>query len=161
VTDSGKWLADVRVDKPLLVGEALRRGIFGKLLTATAAGFMASVAADADRNYGELHCSNRMLDVIEEFDKVLFDVATVEMKFGIAPVEDLNLSAAAVAEGWANGWEWEELVERTKAEEGDLVRLLSRTGEAMLQVGKLKETNKDAAEIANVAAAVVLREPVR
>jgi len=161
VTDSGKWLADVRVDKPLLVGEALRRGIFGKLLTATAAGFMASVAADADRNYGELHCSNRMLDVIEEFDKVLFGVATVEMKFGIAPVEDLNLSAAAVAEGWANGWEWEQLVERTKAEEGDLVRLLSRTGEAMLQVGKLKETNKDASEIANAAAAVVLREPVR
>ena len=26
VTESGKWLADVRVDRPLLVGEALRRG---------------------------------------------------------------------------------------------------------------------------------------
>jgi ATP-dependent RNA helicase HelY len=138
VTERGKWLADVRVDKPLLVGEALGRGLFEKLLTATAAGFMAAVAADADRSYGEMRCSNRMLDVIEEFDEVLYDVGAAEMKFGIPPIDDINISAAAAAEAWASGWEWESLVERTHAEEGDLVRLLSRTGEALLQVGKLQ-----------------------
>jgi ATP-dependent RNA helicase HelY len=161
VTERGKWLADVRVDKPLLVGEALGRGLFEKLLTATAAGFMAAVAADADRSYGEMRCSNRMLDVIEEFDEVLYDVGAAEMKFGIPPIDDINISAAAAAEAWASGWEWESLVERTHAEEGDLVRLLSRTGEALLQVGKLQRSNKVAADIANAAAEAVLREPVR
>lgn len=161
VTETGKWLADVRVDKPLLVGEALRRGLFEKLLTATAAGFMASVAADPDRSYGELHCTDRMLDVIEEFDDVLAEVGSVELRSGIPPVEDVNISAAAAAEAWANGWEWDRLVERTNAEEGDLVRLLSRTGEALLQVAKLTETNRIASDIAAAAAESVLREPVR
>jgi len=161
VTESGKWLADVRVDKPLLVGEALRRGLFEKLSIATAAGFMASVAADADRSYGELRTTKLMLEIIEEFDRVLYEVGSVEARAGIEPVEDVNISAAAATEAWANGWEWERLVERTEAEEGDLVRLLSRTGEALLQIGKLRESNKAAADVANAAAEVVLREPVR
>jgi ATP-dependent RNA helicase HelY len=161
VTDSGKWLADVRVDKPLLVGEALRRGLFEKLQVSTAAGFMAAVAADADRSYGEMRCSNRMLDVIEEFDQVIYEVGSVEMRFGIPPIEDVNLSAAAAAEAWANGWDWERLAERTGAEEGDLVRLLSRTGEALLQIGKLRKANRPAADVANAAAETILREPVR
>ena len=80
VTESGKWLADVRVDKPLLVGEALRRGLFEKLQVSTAAGFTAAVAADADRSYGEMHCTNRMLDAVEQFDQVLYEVGSVEMK---------------------------------------------------------------------------------
>jgi superfamily II RNA helicase len=161
VTDSGKWLADVRVDKPLLVGEALRRGLFEKLQVSTAAGFMAAVAADADRSYGEMRCSNRLLDVIEEFDQVIYEVGSVEMRFGIPPIEDVNLSAAAAAEAWANGWDWERLAERTGAEEGDLVRLLSRTGEALLQLGKLRKANRPAADVANAAAETILREPVR
>jgi superfamily II RNA helicase len=161
VTDTGKWMADVRVDKPLLVGEALRRGLFEKLEIATAAGFMAAVAADADRSYGEMRCSNRMLDAIEEFDGVLYDVGAAEVRFGIPPVEDVNISAAAAAEAWANGWDWERLVERTSAEEGDLVRLLSRTGEALLQIGKLRDANRVAADLANASAETVLREPVR
>ena len=161
VSDSGKWLADVRVDKPLLVGEALRRGLFEGFQVSTAAGFMASVAADADRSYGELHCTDRMLDIIEHFDEVLYEVGSVEMKHGIPPVEDVNLSAAGAAEAWANGWDWDRLVERTNTEEGDLVRLLSRTGEALLQVAKLRDTNKPAAAVADAAAEAVLREPVR
>ena len=161
VTESGKWMADVRVDKPLLVGESLRRGLFEKLQVSTAAGFMASVAADAERSYGEMHCSNRMLDIVEQFDEVLYEVGSIEMRHGIPPVEDVNLSAAAAAEAWANGWDWDRIVERTNAEEGDLVRLLSRTGEALLQVAKLRTANKAAADIAEAASEAVLREPVR
>jgi len=161
VSESGKWLADVRVDKPLLVGEALKRGLFEKFDISIAAGFMAALAADADRSYGEMRCSNKMLDAIEEFDEVLYTVGSAEMQFGIPPVEDVNISAAAATEAWAKGWEWESLVERTNAEEGDLVRLLSRTGEALLQVGKLREANRAAANIANTAAETILREPVR
>jgi ATP-dependent RNA helicase HelY len=161
VSESGKWLADVRVDKPLLVGEALKRGLFEKFDISIAAGFMAALAADADRSYGEMRCSNKMLDAIEEFDEVLYTVGSAEMQFGIPPVEDVNISAAAATEAWAKGWEWESLVERTNAEQGDLVRLLSRTGEALLQVGKLREANRAAANIANTAAETILREPVR
>jgi hypothetical protein len=161
VTERGKWLADLRVDRPLLVGEALRRGLFDDLEHRHVAGFMAALAADSDRNYGDLYVSDKLLDLLSRFDAIIFDVTGIEMKFGVETVEELNYSAAAAAERWAGGMSWDDLVNRTKAEEGDLFRLLARTGEALLQVANLKEANPTAASIARVTAESILREPVR
>ena len=161
VTETGKWLADVRVDRPLLVGEALRRGIFDDLALPMAAGLMASLAADSDRNYGELYLSDGLLDAISRLEDIIFDVSNVEWNAGIEPAEEINLSAAAAAERWAAGMTWEQLVQKTGAEEGDLFRLLARTGEALMQIGNLRDSNATAAAIARDTADVLLREPVR
>ena len=161
VTESGKWLADVRVDRTLLVGEALHRGILDNLSPQTLAGLMASLAADSDRNYGDLYLSDELLDVINAFEDVIYDVSNIEWKFGIEPSEEINLSAAAAAERWAGGMVWEDLVNRTRAEEGDLFRLLARTGEALMQIANLKNSNQKAADIARTTAERMLREPVR
>jgi hypothetical protein len=56
---------------------------------------------------------------------------------------------------------WDDLVKKTGAEEGDLVRLLSRTGEALLQVAQLRESNPAAASVASTTADILLREPIR
>ena len=162
VTESGKWLADVRVDRPLLVGEALKHGLFSGLETRGLAALMAALAADPDRNYGELEISDAVTTTLGRLIKLIDAVADVEWANGVEPAPDLNFSAAAAAELWADeATEWDELVEKTAAEEGDLVRLLSRTGEALLQIAALKDSQPDAAEAAKETAAVILREPVR
>ncbi len=161
VTESGKWLADLRIDRPLLIGEALREGLFDDLTVAEAAGLMASVAADADRSYGELRSSRRMLDILAEFEKLVNHVSNVEWKNGVIPIEEINYSAAATAERWTAGLTWEELVRRTKAEEGDLVRLLARTGEALRQMSGLRHADATAAATARAASDAILRDPVR
>ena len=73
----------------------------------------------------------------------------------------MNFSAAAAAERWVDGMSWSDLVYQTKAEEGDLVRLLSRTGEALMQIAQLKKSNPKAAEIARATADIIMREPIR
>lgn len=161
VTDSGKWLADLRIDRPLLVGEALKAGVFDELTTAQAAGLMASVAADADRSYGEMHATRTMNEILTDFEDLVVSVSNVEWKNGVLPAEEINYSAAAAAERWTAGMEWDELAERTRAEEGDLVRLLSRTGEALRQLANLRDTNAKAAAIAAAASDAILRDPVR
>jgi ATP-dependent RNA helicase HelY len=161
VTESGKWLADVRVDRPLLVGEAISNGIFDDISTKAMAGLMASLAADSERNYGDLYLSDQLLNIITQFEEVIYDVSRIEWRSGVEPAEEINLSAAAAAERWAGGLTWDDLVKRTKAEEGDLVRLLSRTGEALIQVANLRDSNPSAAAAARTAAEVVLREPIR
>lgn len=160
-TETGKWLADVRVDRTLLLGEALRRGIMGDLSPGTMAGLMASLTADSDRNYGEIYLSDGLIGVLEAFEEIIFEVSDVEWKFGIEPAEELNFSAAAAAEQWAGGISWRDLVKRTQAEEGDLFRLLSRTGEALMQVAQLKASNPQAAAIARATAENLLRDPIR
>ena len=161
VTEAGKWLADVRVDRPLLVGEALRHGIFDDLTPPVAAGLMACLAADSDRNYGELYLSDDLLDVISRIEEIIFEVSNKEWNAGIEPTEQINMSAAAAAEGWAAGMSWDQLARKTGAEEGDLFRLLARTGEALLQIANVRDSNSKAAAVARGTAEVLLREPVR
>ncbi|HEV7642356.1 MAG TPA: hypothetical protein VGO50_00315 [Pyrinomonadaceae bacterium] len=165
VTESGKWLADVRVDRPLLVGEAIKHGLFSGLETKEMAALMAALAADPDRNYGELEISDTVTTNLGKLTELIDAVAEIEWENGVEPAPDLNFSAAAAAELWATegdaATDWDELVEKTAAEEGDLVRLLSRTGEALLQIAALKDSQPEAAEAARDTAAVILREPVR
>jgi superfamily II RNA helicase len=56
---------------------------------------------------------------------------------------------------------WADLAKRTRADEGDLVRLLSRTGEALMQIAHLKGENSKAASLARETSELLLREPVR
>jgi superfamily II RNA helicase len=161
VTDRGRWLADLRVDRPLLVGEALQRGLFAALDPIRAAALIAAIAADEDRDYGELELDDAIVSLLVQFEEIAFDVATEEWKQGVEAAPEINFSAAAAAAHWAGEAEWNEMVHETRAEEGDLVRLLSRTGEALLQVAGLRETHPAAATTTRAASEIVLREPVR
>lgn len=161
VTETGKWLADVRVDRPLLVGEALKQGLFENLETTQIAGLMAALAADPEREYGELYLSDKILEVLTEFENTVFKVSNIEWKFGVEPASEMNFSAAATAEAWAEGGSWEDLVRNTKAEEGDLVRLLSRTGEALMQIASLRNSHAEAARKARLTSEIMLRAPIR
>ena len=161
VTERGRWLADLRLDRPLLVGEAIGRGLFASLDPPRAAGLMAALAADAERDYGELELDDRLITALAKFDRIAYDVGSVEWQQEIEPAPEINFSAAATAARWAAGTDWATLVRQTRAEEGDLFRMLSRTGESLLQVSNLQDTHPDAARVAAAAAAAVLREPVR
>lgn len=161
VTDRGRWLADLRVDRPLLIGEALQRNLFATLTAREAAALIAAVAADEDRDYGELELDDEIVTLLAKFDEISFEVSSEEWNRGIESAAEINFSAAASAAHWASGVDWPALVHETRAEEGDLVRLLSRTGEALLQIAGLRETHGEAANIAARAAEIVLREPIR
>ena len=161
VTERGRWLADLHVDRPLLVGEALEAGLFNALEFQRLAGVMAALTADGDRDYGEIELEDALVTALAQFEDVGFKVATEEWKLGVEPAPELNFSAASAAAHWASGAEWTQLVHETRAEEGDLFRMLSRTGEGLVQIAQLKKAHPEAARIAAVAADAILREPVR
>ena len=161
ITERGRWLADLHLDRPLLVGEALESGLFNSLAFDRLAGVVAALTADEDRDYGELELEDALVQALAQFEDVGFKVSTEEWKFGIEPAPELNFSAAAAASRWASGMEWSDLVHETRAEEGDLFRMLSRTGEALLQIAGLRKSHPQAAQTAAVAGDAVLREPVR
>ena len=161
VTDRGRWLANLHIDRPLLVGEALESGLFNTLQHRHFAGIMAALTADEDRDYGELEIDDDMVTALTRFEDIGFKVSAEEWKYGVEPTPELNFSAAGAAVQWAGGMQWEEIVRQTRAEEGDLFRMFSRTGEALLQVAGLKRSHPAVAQMAAVVAEMVLREPVR
>ena len=160
-TERGQWLADLHVDRPLLIGQALEHGLFNNLSFSRLAAVIAALTADEDRDYGELELEDPLVKALAEIEEIAFTVSTEEWKQGIDPAPELNFSAAAATAHWATGMEWSDLVGETRAEEGDLFRMLSRTGEALLQIAGLRKAHRRAAQTASVAADAVLREPVR
>jgi len=161
VTERGRWLADLHVDRPLLVGEALEKGLFNSLEPMHLAGIMAALTADEDRDYGEIELSDELVTSLAKFEDIGFKVAAEEWKHGIEPAPELNFSAAGAAVRWAGGAEWTHVVRETRAEEGDLFRMFSRTGEALLQVAGLARNHPEAAKLAAMVAETVLRDPIR
>jgi len=161
VTERGRWLADLRLDRPLLIGEALERGLFAELNFAQLTGVVASLAADAERDYGALELDDSLVTALAHFEETAYEVANEEWRHDLDPAPEINFSAAATAARWAQGMKWDELVRRTRAEEGDLFRMLSRTGESLLQIASLRDAHNVAAHTAALAAEAILREPVR
>ena len=161
VTERGRWLADLHIDRPLLVGEALENGLFNSLQHKHLAGIMAALTADEDRDYGELELDDDIVTLLTKFEDIGFKVSGEEWKQGVEPAPELNFSAAGAAVYWAGGAEWSEIVRQTRAEEGDLFRMFSRTGEALLQIAGLRRSHPHAAQLAAVVADMVLREPIR
>lgn len=161
VTERGRWLADLHVDRPLLVGEALESGLFNSLDLKQLAGIMAALTADEERDYGDLELDDNIVTSLSRFEDIGFKVSGEEWKHGIEPAPELNFSAAGAAVLWAGGVTWPEIVRQTRAEEGDLFRMFSRTGEALLQIAGLHRSHPQAAQMAAAAAEIVLREPIR
>ena len=161
VTDRGSWLADLHIDRPLIIGEALQSGLFTSLDFIRMSAIVAALTADEDRDYGTLELEDALVNSLAQFEEIGFRVSSEEWKFGVEPTPELNFSAAATAARWAGGSEWSALAHETRAEEGDLFRMLSRTGEALLQVAGLRKAHPEAARIAAIAADAILREPVR
>ena len=161
VTERGRWLADLHIDRPLLVGEALENGLFNSVEPKQLAGIMAALTADEDRDYGELELDDNLVTSLARFEDIGFKVSAEEWKHGIEPAPELNFSAAGAAVRWANGALWSEVVGETRAEEGDLFRMFSRTGEALLQIAGLHRSHPQAAQMAATVAEMVLREPIR
>ncbi|HKE58668.1 MAG TPA: hypothetical protein VKB46_18275 [Pyrinomonadaceae bacterium] len=161
VTERGRWLADLHIDRPLLVGEALENGLFNELERKQFAGIVAALTADEDRDYGELELADEVVTSLTRFEEIGFKVSAEEWKQGVEPAPDLNFSAAGAAVLWADGADWSRVVRETRAEEGDLFRMLSRTGEALLQVAGLRRSHPQAAHTAASVAEIVLRDPIR
>ena len=161
VTERGRWLADLHIDRPLLVGEALESGLFNSLEPKQLAGIMAALTADEDRDYGELELDDDVVSSLARFEDIGFKVSSEEWKHGLDPSPELNFSAAGAAVRWAGGTEWSEVVRETRAEEGDLFRMFSRTGEALLQIAGLHRTHPQAAQMTAAVAEMVLRDPIR
>ena len=161
VTERGRWLADLHIDRPLLVGEALENGLFNSLDVKQLAGIMAALTADEERDYGDLELDDNLVTSLARFEDIGFKVSGEEWKYGVEPAPELNFSAAGAAVLWADGAAWPEIVRRTRAEEGDLFRMFSRTGEALLQIAGLQRSHPQSAQMAAAAAEIVLREPIR
>lgn len=79
---------------------------------------------------------------------------------GVQIPTDIDLAVAGLAEAWASGVTWKELLEDVRVDEGDIARLLRRTIDLLAQVPFWPHVGKQVKRAAQSAAKVMDRPPI-
>ena len=163
LTEDGIWASKLRLDHPLLIAEAIRKGRFDNLTPEIIAACMAPFVWDRIQEL-ELtkespinlqRCEKAFQRIIEQIE----DIRRLKRKRGFEDPPIVFWPAAAMFL-WAKGVAWNRLLFFIPMDEGDLASLIVRTADHLRQVTNLKETHPDLTNVAQKAIELILREPV-
>ncbi|WP_300463892.1 DEAD/DEAH box helicase [Desulfobacula sp.] len=162
LTQDGLWASKLRMDAPLLVAQGIRK----KCLPQTDPALLAAIIS-AFVNEKEFTDDPLYHKALPQRLKEAFLGAREDLKpFAIKLLEDgfdapnLFIQPSLLLYLWAHDKPWEELVSQSDFAEGDLARLILRTGENLRQISKLEDTFPGIAKTAKEAIDLILKEPV-
>ena len=163
LTPDGLWASKLRLDHPLLIAEAIRKGAFSRVSPEITAGCIAPFVWDRVQEL-ELKIESPLdLKACEEaFEEVLSsieDMRRLKVKRGFENPPIFFWPAAALYL-WAKGVPWQQLLSTIPIDEGDMASLIVRTADHLRQVTNLEESHPRLASMAYTAIKQILREPV-
>ncbi len=163
LTQDGLWASKLRLDHPLLIAEAIRKGAFSEVSPEIVAGCLAPFVWDravekdfrieSPLDLGGLETSfRRTLDLIE-------DLRHLQVSRGFSSPQIFFWPCVALFL-WASGVPWKSLLNVIPVDEGDLTSLIARSADHLRQVTNLSETHPGLSSVAAKAIELILREPV-
>jgi ATP-dependent RNA helicase HelY len=163
LTQDGLWASKLRLDHPLLIAEAIRKGAFSEVSPEIMAGCLAPFVWDrgvemdfrieSPLDLGSLETSfRRTLDLIEDLSRLQVSRGFKSPQIFYWPCVALFL--------WASAVPWKSLLSVIPVDEGDLTSLIARTADHLRQMTNLSETHPSLSSVAAKAIDLVLREPV-
>ncbi len=163
LTPDGRWASKLRLDQPLLIAEAIRKGAFEgldpELLAGGLAPFVWDRAQDVElRVPGHIDLT-RIERAFQDTLSTIEGIRSLKSKRGFENPPVMFWPAAAIAM-WSEGLDWEQLTTYVPVDEGDMASLVMRTADHLRQVTNLEETHPDLAWSAREAVGRILREPV-
>jgi superfamily II RNA helicase len=163
LTPDGHWASKLRLDQPLLIAEAIRRGGFNSVSPPIMAGALAPFVWDRTLELEPMVDGIfNLTDVKEQFNKIMNHIENIKKlksKRGFHSCPILFWPAAALFM-WARKIPWEQLLTYVPVNEGDMASLIMRTADHLRQVINLKDTHPQLADGATNAIKLILREPV-
>jgi superfamily II RNA helicase len=163
LTSDGIWASKLRLDQPLLIAEAIRKGGFRDLGPEVMAGCIAVFVWDKDQEVDIRTVERQDLEIMEEaFHRLLVSmehVRRLKVARGFENPPVLYWPAAAVFL-WSKGTPWKDLLYHIPIGEGDMASMITRTADHLRQVASLKASHPELALVAVRAIDLILREPV-
>jgi len=163
LTPDGIWASKLRLDYPLLIAEAIKKGAFSNLSPEVTAGCIALFVWDRDQQV-ELRTEGiEDLSVMEaSFNRVIESIEgirTLMVKRGFKD-PPIPFWPGAALFMWAGGISWERLLSYINIGEGDMASLIVRTSDHLRQMAAISDTHPQLAHVARKAIDLILREPV-
>ena len=163
LTQDGYWATKLRVDQPLLIAEAIRKGAMNNLSPAELAGALAPFVWDRSQEIElRMDDSPDMVKIEKTFSLVLESIKQISALKTKRGFENppIYLWVSATLYFWAGGISWDDIFHLVGVAEGDMASLIMRTADHLSQIASLGETHPELAEAAEEAIKLILREPV-
>ncbi len=163
LTWEGQWAAQLRLDHPLMVAEAIRRGSFEGASPEILAGMIAPFVVDSDRSEEiDRGLTIRSADLSRRMKRMRRDLKDLDLRMRRSGFEtpDIPLWPAVAVFLWARGVSWAALLKAVPLEEGALAMLINRTADHLNQIIGLRDSHPELAETAREAVPLIFREPV-
>jgi len=162
LTEDGEWTSQLRMDQPLMVAQCLRQRLLPDrdpvMLAAVMAAFVNEKVFDDDMAVAR-RGPKRLLREFKKLREELSPFAERLLAGGFS-APNLYLQPALPVFFWAMGVPWDQVVEESVFAEGDLARLVLRTGENLRQFSGVTDPFPRIAENSREAIDMIYREPV-
>jgi superfamily II RNA helicase len=163
LTRDGLWASKLRLDHPLLIAEAIRKGAFSEASPEIVAGCLAPFvwdrAVEMDfRIESPLDLKSLEAAFRNTLDRIE-DLRHLQTSRGFKSPQIFYWPGVALFL-WASGIPWKGLLAVIPVDEGDLTSLIARTADHLRQIANLAETHPDLSSMAAKAMDLILREPV-
>ncbi len=164
LTWEGQWAAQLRLDHPLLVAEAIRKGSFDGAPPEILAAMISPFVVDGGDRSEELDraLKVRSPDLSRRMDRMRRDLKELvrQMKRGGFEVSDVPMWPAVATFLWGRGVSWRALLRAVPLEEGAMAMMITRTTDHLNQIVGLRASHPELAETAVQAVPLIFREPV-
>ena len=163
LTPDGIWASKLRIDHPLLIAEAIRKGAMNNLSPEELAGAIAPFVWDRgqDISFGleEIPDIKRFRKIFRKILKSIKQIRELKRKRGFGN-PSLIFPVGVAIYLWAKGYEWEDVLRFVPMDEGDMASLVMRTVDHLRQITNLKDTHPELAFSAKEAIGLIMKEPV-
>lgn len=165
-TPKGIWAADLRCDNILLFAEIITNKILDDLGPLELCGVICALSTYEIR--WENQHTGKSWAITEKIEKAVRE--SYELIKKIAKVQQDNylnvripFNPALIELGfdWACGYEWADLIEKFRADEGDIVKVLKQAADLLKQIQVSTGSSFDLAQKASKAFDLIYRSPIK
>lgn len=161
-TDKGKTASQIRSENELFLAEIIFSGVLDNLTPAELASVICAITTEDMRAdmYSQLPLSQKVRKTLNKIKDIRRKLERVQNENNVDDCMYINSFYCALIEMWANGAEWDEIINQVEMGEGDIVRCFKRVVDVLRQLTTIENVPETLVFTARKAIENVLREPI-
>ena len=161
-TERGRSCAALRSDNSYFITELLESDVFKGLEPKDFPHLLSCFVIGEGRNRDRLHADTSKIFYKKEkkIQNVCRKVVNSQRHFGIYKSVTVNANLSGLIQRWAEGCEWDDLVENSGLDDGDILRGIRRTLDMTKQISKCPNISQEIQNLANDSIALIERDIV-
>lgn len=161
-TDKGKTASQIRSENELFLAEIIFSGVLDNLTPAELASVICAITTEDMRAdmYSQLPLSQKVRKTLNKIKDIRRKLERVQNENNVDDYMYINSFYCALIEMWANGAEWDEIINQVEMGEGDIVRCFKRVVDVLRQLTTIENVPETLVFTAREAIENVLREPI-